>query len=49
MIATPEPSPLIQAVIYMVGILSGYALLTPRQEWARVWQTVRAMWERDRH
>jgi hypothetical protein len=48
MIATPEPSPLIQAVVYMVAILSGYALLTPPQEWARAWQTVRAIWERDR-
>ena len=47
MIASPEPSPLIQAVVYMVGILSGYALLTPRQEWARAWRTVRAVWERD--
>jgi hypothetical protein len=44
MIASPEPSPLIQATVYMLGILSGYALLTPRQEWARAWRTVQAMW-----
>jgi hypothetical protein len=48
MIPSPEPSPLIQAAIYMVGILSGYALLTSRQEWARAWRTVRAIWEQDR-
>jgi hypothetical protein len=48
MIATPEPSPLIQAAVYMVGILSGYALLTPRREWVRAWRTVRAIWERGR-
>ncbi|HEU4955531.1 MAG TPA: hypothetical protein VFT28_13190 [Gemmatimonadales bacterium] len=44
MIASPEPSPLHQTIVYMVGILSGYALLTPRQEWARAWRTVRTIW-----
>ena len=48
MIASPEPSPLLQAVVYMVGILSGYALLTPGQDWARAWRTVRAIWDRER-
>ena len=48
MIASPEPSPLLQAAVYMVGILSGYALLTPRQEWARAWRTVRTIWDRER-
>ena len=48
MIASPEPSPLLQAVVYMVGILSGYALLTPRQDWARAWRTVQAIWDRER-
>ena len=48
MIASPEPSPLIQTIVYMVGILSGYALLTPRQEWARAWRTVQTLWDRTR-
>jgi len=48
MIASPEPSPLLQAIVYMVGILSGYALLTPRQDWTRAWQTVRTIWDRER-
>ena len=49
MIPSPDPSPLLQATVYMVGILSGYALLTPRQEWARAWQTVRSFWRGERH
>ena len=48
MIASPEPSPLLQAIVYMVGILSGYALLTPRQEWARAWRTVQNIWSGER-
>ena len=48
MIASPEPSPLLQAIVYMVGILSGYALLTPRQEWTRAWRTVWTIWDRER-
>jgi hypothetical protein len=44
MIPSPEPSPLVQAAVYMGGILSGYALLTPRHEWQRAWQTVRTIW-----
>jgi hypothetical protein len=42
-----DPSPQLQATVYMAGILLGYALLTPRQDWERVWQSVRTMWERD--
>ena len=44
MISSPDPSPLLQAGVYMAGILSGYALLTPPQEWQRAWQTVRTIW-----
>jgi hypothetical protein len=44
MISSPDPSPLLQATVYMVAILGGYALVTPRQEWARAWQSVRAIW-----
>jgi hypothetical protein len=27
-------------------MLTGYALLTSSEEWARAWQTVRSVWER---
>jgi hypothetical protein len=44
MIPHSDPSPLFQATVYMAGILVGYALLTPPQEWQHAWQTVRAIW-----
>jgi len=44
MIPSPGPSPLLQASVYMGGILVGYALLTPPQDWARAWQAVREIW-----
>jgi hypothetical protein len=40
------PSPLAQAAVYMGGMLAGYLLLTQPEEWARVRETVREMWER---
>jgi transcription initiation factor TFIIIB Brf1 subunit/transcription initiation factor TFIIB len=40
------PSPLAQAAVYMAGILAGYLLLTQPEEWARVRETVREVWER---
>jgi len=42
------PSPLAQAAVYMGGMLAGYLLLTQPEEWARVRETVREMWERRR-
>jgi hypothetical protein len=48
MIASADPSPMIQAAIYMFGILGGYALLTPPQEWARAWRTVQTIWSGER-
>jgi hypothetical protein len=48
MIPAADPSPMLQATVYMAGILAGYALLTPSQDWQRAWQTVRAIWRRDR-
>jgi hypothetical protein len=44
MISPADPSPMLQATVYMAGILAGYALLTPSQDWARAWQSVRAIW-----
>jgi hypothetical protein len=34
-IQTTDPSPLIQAGVYLAGILTGYVLLTTRDEWER--------------
>jgi hypothetical protein len=48
MISPADPSPMLQAAVYMAGILVGYAMLTPPQDWARAWQTVRAIWRSDR-
>ena len=38
-----EPSPLLQAAVYMSAVLGGYILATPPAELARAWQTVRAV------
>jgi len=43
-----DPSPLVQTAVYMAGILTGYALLTRPEEWARAWETVRSVWSRRR-
>ena len=43
-----DPSPLMQATVYMGGMLAGYLLLTRPEEWAEVRETVRAFWERRR-
>jgi hypothetical protein len=48
-IALPsDPSPLAQTAVYMAGILTGYLLLTQPEEWARMRETVRDVWERRR-
>jgi hypothetical protein len=41
-----DPSPVMQAAVYMGGMLAGYLLLTQPEEWARVRETVREVWER---
>jgi hypothetical protein len=43
-----DPSPLVQTVVYMGGMLAGYLLLTQPEEWARVRETVREVWSRRR-
>jgi hypothetical protein len=44
MIASSDPSPLVQTAVYMAGILGGYALLVRPDEWQRAWQTIRSTW-----
>ena len=41
-----DPSPIAQTAVYMGGMLAGYLLLTQPEEWARVRETVREVWER---
>ena len=41
-----DPSPLVQTVVYMAGMLAGYLLLTQPEEWQRVRETVREAWLR---
>jgi hypothetical protein len=43
-----EPSPVVQTAVYMAGILAGYLLLTRPEEWERVRETVREVWDRRR-
>ncbi len=40
-----DPSPLAQTIVYLGGMLAGYLLLTQPEEWARVRETVREVWE----
>jgi hypothetical protein len=48
MLVSSDPSPLMQTAVYMGGILAGYLLLTRPEEWERVRETVRQVWERRR-
>ena len=43
-----DPSPVVQTAAYMLGIATGYGLLTTPREWQRAWQVVRALWEQRR-
>jgi hypothetical protein len=43
-IASSDPSPLVQTAVYMAGILVGYVLLVRPDEWQRAWETFRSTW-----
>lgn len=43
---SPDPSPLTQTLVYMSGILAGYALVSSPEEWQRAWHTMRSLWRR---
>jgi hypothetical protein len=44
--AIVDASALAQTAVYMAGVLTGYALLTPTEELQRVWNAVRSTWRR---
>jgi hypothetical protein len=46
MIASSDPSPMVQAAVYMAGILVGYVLLVQPDEWQRAWDTIRSTWSK---
>jgi hypothetical protein len=45
-VATSDPSPLVQAAVYMAGVLAGYVLLVKPDEWQRAWETIRNTWSK---
>jgi hypothetical protein len=43
---SPDPSPVVQTMVYMAGVLAGYMLLVRPDEWQRAWQTIRDTWSK---
>jgi hypothetical protein len=43
-----DPSPMVQAAVYMAGVLVGYVLLVPTDEWQSAWESLRNSWSRRR-
>jgi hypothetical protein len=46
LIASSDPSPLVQTAVYMGGILAGYMLLLRPDEWQSAWETLRSTWSK---
>lgn len=44
--ASSDPSPLVQAAVYMGGVLAGYVLLLGPDEWQQVRETIRNTWSK---
>jgi hypothetical protein len=44
LIASSDPSPLVQTAVYMAGVLVGYVLLVRPDEWQNAWETIRNTW-----
>jgi hypothetical protein len=44
LITSSDPSPLVQAAIYMAGVLVGYVLLVQPDEWQSAWDSIRNTW-----
>jgi len=43
-----DPSPMVQAAVYMAGVLAGYVLLVRPDEWQSAWESLRNTWSRRR-
>jgi hypothetical protein len=48
LITSSDPSPIVQAAVYMGGILAGYVLLVRPEEWQSAWETLRSTWSKRR-
>jgi hypothetical protein len=48
LIASSDPSPIVQTAVYMAGVLGGYVLLVRPDEWQSAWETLRNTWTRRR-
>lgn len=46
LMASSDPSPLMQTAVYMAGVLVGYILLVQPDEWQRAWETLRSTWSK---
>jgi hypothetical protein len=46
LIASSDPSPLVQTAVYMAGVLGGYMLLIKPDEWQQAWETIRNTWSK---
>ncbi len=44
LIASSDPSPLVQTAVYMAGVLAGYVLLVRPDEWHSAWEMLRNSW-----
>jgi hypothetical protein len=42
--ASSDPSPLVQAAVYMVAVAVGYVMLIGPEEWQQVRETIRNTW-----
>lgn len=43
-----DPSPMVQAGVYMAGVLLGYVLLVQPDEWQNAWESLRNSWSQHR-
>jgi hypothetical protein len=48
LIASSDPSPIVQTTIYMAGVLVGYVLLVRPDEWQTAWDSIRSTWTKRR-
>jgi hypothetical protein len=46
LMASSDPSPLVQTAVYMAGVLVGYILLVRPDEWQSAWETLRSTWSK---